>query len=209
MQRTRTANPLSRLAVAVFATFVLTGASHAQLLDPTPRDMRGPFYPDRLPADQDADLTKVAGREGSARGLPLTLEGRVLDRQGKPLPGIRVEIWQTDDNGRYIHTGDRGDTVRDPDFQGFGATLTDAGGNYRFRTVVPKAYGSRPAHIHARLLRGLREVLVTQVYFPKQTHEPGVSPDWAAMRDRGQTLQVTSPAGAGEISARFDFVFGD
>ena len=198
------------IIAASIAVIGLAGAASAvaQSLQPTPRDMRGPYYPDRLPADRDADLTQIAGHARSAQGQVLALGGRVLDRNGQALAGVRIEIWQTDANGRYIHSGDRGRGVRDPGFQGFGATVTSADGRYAFRTVVPKAYESRPPHLHVRLLRNDREVLVTQIYFPQATREPGVSPEWARQRDLGQTLRTTA-AGAGEISAEFDFVLDD
>lgn len=206
---TRTSGAILARLLGSLVFITLASPGYAQALEPTPRDMRGPFYPDRLPADQDADLTRIDGHSGVARGTIIELSGRVLNRQGKPLPGVRIEIWQTDDNGRYIHSGDRATASRDPGFQGFGASISDARGEYRFRTVIPKAYSSRPAHIHARVLRGLREALVTQLYFPNATSEPGVSADWAAARDRGQTLQFT-PAATGQTSAaRFDFVLDD
>src|SRR5690606_40476026 len=52
-----------------------------------------------------------------------------------------VEIWQCDANGVYLHPGDRG--PRDQGFQGYGRTVTDGGGSYRFRTIRPVAYGGR------------------------------------------------------------------
>src|SRR5476649_925059 len=63
-------------------------------LTPTPRNAEGPFYPVKKPADQDADLTVVAGRSGRAEGTILYLSGRVLDTGGKPLSGAAIELWQ-------------------------------------------------------------------------------------------------------------------
>ncbi|HEY5762654.1 MAG TPA: intradiol ring-cleavage dioxygenase [Rhodocyclaceae bacterium] len=204
---TRTPNIATIVVLVAFVA--ATAFAQTPPLQPTPRDMRGPYYPDSLPADRDADLTQIAGHAGTAQGQVLLLDGRVLDRQGKPMAGVQVEIWQTDANGRYIHSGDRGKGKRDPGFQGFGATVTAADGRYAFRTVVPKSYGSRPPHVHARLLRDQREVLVTQIYFPQATGEPGVSPDWARQRDLNQTLHINSAAGATDIRAAFDFVLAD
>lgn len=198
------------IAAAAFAILAATTASaQTRPVQPTPPDMRGPYYPDRLPIDRDANLTQIAGEARAAQGQALELSGRVLDVRGQPLAGVRVEIWQTDTNGRYIHTGDRGRGDRDPGFQGFGATVTGADGRYAFRTVVPKAYGSRPPHIHVRLLRDDREALVTQIYFPQATSEPGVSAAWARQRDLGQTLRLTPAADARETGAAFDFVLPD
>ncbi len=67
----------------------------------TPRQTAGPFYPTTKPLDQDSDLTIIAGKEGIARGTPLHLTGRVVDRDGRPQPGAVVEIWQANAHGRY------------------------------------------------------------------------------------------------------------
>jgi protocatechuate 3,4-dioxygenase, beta subunit len=129
----------------------------------TPRQTEGPFYPPVLPADSDSDLVRVTGADAAALGQVTHVTGRVLDRQGRPLSGALVEIWQCDAHGRYLHPGDRGST-RDPGFQGFGRSLTDTGGGYRFRTIRPVAYTGRTPHIHFKVLRDGAELLTTQMY---------------------------------------------
>lgn len=129
----------------------------------TPPQTEGPFYPTELPADTDADLVRVIGAAVQAVGQVTHVMGRVLDRQGRPLPGALVEIWQCDASGRYRHPADRGGR-RDPGFQGFGRALTDRGGGYRFRTIRPVAYPGRTPHIHVKVLRGWSELLTTQMY---------------------------------------------
>ena len=86
----------------------------------TPRQPEGPFSPVELPLDNDNDLTRVKGQAMPARGQITDLAGRILDRNGKPLSGLRIEIWQCDINGRYRHPRDRGKQSPDPGFQGFG-----------------------------------------------------------------------------------------
>lgn len=184
------------------------GGAHAAPLPTTPADMEGPYYPDVLPADQDADLTRIAGSESIASGHRLDISGRVLDTAGQPQPGVRIEIWQTDAFGRYIHRGDRAPQPRDPAFQGFGATSTDAQGRYAFRTVLPRGYASRPAHIHARLLRAGRELLVTQIYLPGATSEPGLPARLIPLREARQTLQELGES-AGGLTGRFDYVIDE
>lgn len=131
----------------------------------TPAVALGPFYPDRLPADQDADLTVVAGRAGRASGQALYLSGRVLDTRGKPLPGARLELWQANAHGRYNHSGD-GDSSGplDPNFQGYASLRADAEGRYRIKTIKPAPYSGRTAHLHFKVeARGAR--LTTQMFF--------------------------------------------
>lgn len=127
----------------------------------TPRQSLGPFYPQKLPIDSDADLTFVDGQDGRATGQTTVLSGRVLDRSGAPISRARVEIWQCDAFGSYHHPRDGGGV--DPHFQGFGQTITDTDGNYRFKTIKPVAYPGRAPHIHMKVIDGSRE-LVTQIY---------------------------------------------
>ena len=47
---------------------------------------------------QDADLTKQ--HQGEPLGERIVVSGRVLDENGKPLPGILIEIWQANAAGR-------------------------------------------------------------------------------------------------------------
>ena len=138
---------------------------------PTPRMTEGPFYPTSFPRDTDADLTRVEGRAAAAKGTILDVSGRVLDRSGAPRPGARVEIWQCDAQGEYHHVGGR---EGDPDFQGFGAVLTDADGRYAFRTIKPVAYPGRTPHIHFNVLEGGKRRITSQMFVEG---EPGNASD--------------------------------
>src|SRR5216683_1697549 len=131
----------------------------------TPAMTLGPFYPDRLPAEQDADLTVIAGRPGRAAGQILYLAGRVLDTRGKPLPGAHLELWQANAHGRYIHSGDSDASgPLDPNFQGYASLRADAEGRYRIKTVKPAPYSGRTAHLHFNVdARGAK--LTTQMIF--------------------------------------------
>jgi len=131
----------------------------------TPAVALGPFYPDRFPSDQDADLTAVAGRRGRAAGEILYLSGRVLDTRGRPLSGARLELWQANAHGRYMHSAD-GDASGplDPNFQGYASLRADAEGRYRIKTVKPAPYSGRTAHLHFNA-EGGRVKLTTQMFF--------------------------------------------
>lgn len=141
----------------------------AQDRAPTPRMTEGPFYPRRFPADSDADLTRVAGQDGIAEGKILEVSGRVLDRNGRPRAGNRVEIWQCDAHGQYHHVGESQGSV-DPNFQGFGAVTTDAEGRYAFRTIKPVPYPGRTPHIHFTVAEGGKRRLTSQMFIEG---EPG------------------------------------
>lgn len=143
---------------------VLLGASPS-FASRTPSASEGPFYPrpGMRFADADNDLVKIAGMVESAGGEIIVLKGRVLDGQGNPASGARVEIWQCDANGRYLHPGDGGGAPRDAAFQGFGHVVTGPDGEYAFRTIKPVPYPGRTPHIHVKVFHGGRE-LTTQFY---------------------------------------------
>jgi protocatechuate 3,4-dioxygenase beta subunit len=150
----------SGAALAAHAT--LSRAAGAALL-PTPPQSSGPFYPLTLPLDSDNNLVQVSGRAERAAGTILHLAGRVLDRDGRPVPGARIEIWQCDAFGVYHHSRDPR-APADPNFQGFGATTAAADGSYRFRTIEPVPYPGRTPHIHFTLTGPGFERLTTQMY---------------------------------------------
>lgn len=131
---------------------------------PTPSATEGPFYPTEIPADDDNDLVRIEDAVREAGGDILHLEGRVLDPAARPLAGVRIEIWQCDANGVYLHPGSRGAAARDAAFQGFGHATSDAAGAFSFRTIVPVPYPGRTPHIHVKALMDGSEVLTTQLY---------------------------------------------
>jgi protocatechuate 3,4-dioxygenase beta subunit len=133
-------------------------------LELTPRQAEGPYYPVRKPAETDADLTRV-GSGPQAAGDVLVLNGAVVDGEGKPVSGARVEIWQTDAKGVYMHPDDPNSKRRDQAFQSYGETVTDAAGAFSFRTIMPSVYGGRARHIHAKITPPGAQTLTTQFYF--------------------------------------------
>lgn len=159
-------------------------------LAPTPADDMGPFYPDLLPADADSDLVQNGSRTTPARGERIELAGRVTDTRGQPLPGLTIELWQADAGGRYIHSGDPVLASRDPGFQGFGRARTDAMGRYRFLTVIPGGYSSRPPHFHVRLVLDGKELLVTQLYLPGLSREAGMPAAVLSGREAAQSIRL-------------------
>lgn len=131
----------------------------------TPIAAEGPYYPSETMrySDDDNDLVKIAEKTVQAGGQIVNLKGIVTDVALSPLAGIRIEIWQCDVNGRYLHTADRNTANPDSGFQGFGHTVTDKNGEYRFRTIKPVSYPGRAPHIHVKLFRDT-EVVTTQFY---------------------------------------------
>ncbi|HEU4778427.1 MAG TPA: hypothetical protein VFS58_00955 [Steroidobacteraceae bacterium] len=153
------------------ATFAAVGGSvlAAEQLRRTPTQALGPFYPLEKPLDHDADMTLVKGHKERAKGQVVHVMGRVLNADGQPVKGARIEIWQANTHGRYTHPSDSNPAPLDPNFEGYAKLLTDAEGRYRFKTIKPAPYPAgdfiRPAHIHFDVAGRLNR-LVTQMYFP-------------------------------------------
>jgi protocatechuate 3,4-dioxygenase beta subunit len=157
------------LVVGVAAVASVSAAKAQKFVATSAQDL-GPFYPIIHPADHDADLTRVKGRAGAAMGQPINVIGRVVDLHGNPIREAQVELWQCNAAGRYDHPGDKANPAAlDPNFQGFARLATDRDGQFKFRSIKPKDYdtpiGRRTPHIHYDI-RGHRERLVTQMYFP-------------------------------------------
>ena len=60
----------------------------------------------------DADLTRQA--EVEPVGQRITVTGRVLDTDGRPVPDALVEVWQANAAGRYRHASDTWPAPLDP-----------------------------------------------------------------------------------------------
>lgn len=158
-------------AVGAAAVASMSAAKSPALVATSAQDL-GPFYPIIRPADDDADLTRVKGRDGTAAGQPINVLGRIVDLHGNPIRNAQIDIWQCNAAGRYAHPGDSGNPAAlDPNFQGFARLSADMDGQFKFRSVKPKDYdtpiGRRTPHIHFDIT-GHRERLVTQMYFPNE-----------------------------------------
>lgn len=197
-----------RLLWTVGAWLLADGARAAARLEPTPAQTAGPFYPTEPPLDDDNDLTRVRGASGIAQGRSTDLNGRLLDRNGKPIERTRIEIWQCDANGRYHHPSDRAGG-RDANFQGFGHTVTDAEGRYRFRTIRPVPYPGRTPHIHFAVFPEGERPFVTQLYVRGEplNARDGLFNDIPADRRELVLANFTPAQGAGaELMATFNVI---
>ena len=161
----------------------------------------GPVF-GRIPVrKEDADLTRQ--HPGEPLGERIIVSGRVLDSDGRPVPGTLVEIWQANAAGRYVDPGDDHPAPLDPNFTGAGRCLTDAEGRYRFVTVKPGAYpwsnhhnAWRPAHIHFSVFGPeLGSRLVTQMYFPGDQ----------LMEDDPIVKSISDPRGRQLLVSSFDW----
>ncbi len=185
---------------------------------PTSRALEGPFYPDKMPLDTDNDLLIVNDSITPAVGEVTHLTGTITTRAGTPLRNAFVEIWQCDTNKSYRHAdGVNPEVPPDSNFQGYGRFLTNARGEYYFRTIKPVPYiiGDvfRTPHIHFAVSRNGERIFTSQMLVSGH-------PDNA--RDR-LTARILDPLAketilvdfnplpgskVGELTANFDIVLG-
>ncbi len=134
----------------------------------------GPAFGHNMLGEYDNDLIINFAKPGEeAIGQRIVVHGRVIDQNAKPVPNVLVEFWQANAGGRYRHKREGYRAPLDPNFGGFGRTITDDDGYYWFRTIKPGPYpwpngvnDWRPAHIHFSLFgTGFAQRLVSQMYF--------------------------------------------
>jgi len=185
-------------------------ASPALALTRTPIQSTGPFYPDVLPSESDADLVRI-GNGAPALGEEIEVAGRLLGLDGRPVAGGFVELWQANANGRYAHSRDTSNVPLDPNFQGYGVVRTDDQGRYRFRTIRPGVYPGRTRHLHFRVGGPGFEPLPTQMYF---AGDAGNARDflWNRIGDPlardAVTVQFTPDTATNIARGTFDIVVG-
>jgi protocatechuate 3,4-dioxygenase beta subunit len=216
-------NILKALSASAFVWIANPGAVLAEVCkdSPNPGDY-GPFYPTTAIPLTD-DLTHVPGQSGKAAGQVLYLMGRVQDANCRPLAGVTVEIWHTDNRGHYRHPQAENQDSLDPNFRYFAHVETAADGSYRFKTIRPKAYSvfglHRAPHVHMKLKRQDLGEVVTEVYFavPEDDRLRERDQVYKSRGPRGRELimpledpaahkEITSPE-PGSVCCRFDVIY--
>jgi protocatechuate 3,4-dioxygenase alpha subunit len=136
-------------------------------------------------------------------GEQVTIVGRVLDGDSKPVPDAMLEIWQANSHGKYAHPEDQQDKPLVSGFQGYGRIPADENGKFSFTTIkpgpVPGPDGkSQAPHIAVSVFaRGLLRRLVTRIYFPEEAANAGDFVLNLVEPARRGTLVAKKTAGAG------------
>ncbi len=149
----------------------------------TPTRTEGPFYTPRTPLRTNL-------REPNTSGQLLAVHGLVLSPDCRPIGGAVIDIWHSDEHGRYDNSG----------FRYRGHQYTDAAGAFRFETIRPVRYSGRTPHIHVKVQGPSTRLLTTQIFFPDLPDEN--ARDWIYRDDLLLRLSRTTQGWLG----RFDFV---
>ena len=157
---------------AISGGWALLGADWQDKLKATPPNTLGPFYKKGAPKVDSL-------RSKDEEGIVLVMSGRVMGRDGKPLPEATLEVWQADVDGHYDQE----------EFHLRAEIHLNKKGRYQFETVMPGHYplnrggAMRPQHIHYRIRAPKHKELVTQVYFETDPFFDG-APTKNLKRDR-------------------------
>lgn len=133
----------------------------------------GPFY-------RDGAETLPLGASisnGPRDGEPCLVRGRITDINGNPIPGAKIDVWQSNSDGFYEQQD-----ADQPEMNLRGVFLSDSDGSYYFKSVTPKYYPIpgdgpvgmllddlgrhhfRPAHIHFIVSAEGYESVTTQFF---------------------------------------------
>jgi protocatechuate 3,4-dioxygenase beta subunit len=119
--------------------------------DVTPRQTEGPYFTPNSPA-------RTSLLEPGIAGTKITVTGKVLTTDCKPVAHALVDFWHADDNGEYDNVG----------YKLRGHQFTDAAGRYTLKTIVPGLYSGRTRHYHVKVQAPNQRILTTQLYFPDE-----------------------------------------
>jgi catechol 1,2-dioxygenase len=140
----------------------------------TPRTIEGPLYVAGAP--ESVGFARLDDGTESDKAETLFMQGAVLDQDGRPVPGAKVEVWHANLMGNY--------SFFDRTQSGFNLRRTiiaDENGRYQFRSIIPVGYGcppdgttqqllnllgrhgQRPAHIHFFVSSPGHRKLTTQI----------------------------------------------
>lgn len=204
-----------------YKTSLKRSPTHALLsLNNTISEMTGPTFNHNMIGELDNDLILNYANEGELPvGERIIVQGRVLDENARPVPGVLLEFWQANASGRYRHKKDGYLAALDPNFGGCGRTISAADGTYSFRTIKPGPYpwpngvnDWRPSHIHFSLFgSGFAQRLITQMYFegdPLIWKCPIVStiPDKGGIEQLIAHIDMNATVPMDSIAYRFDIV---
>jgi protocatechuate 3,4-dioxygenase beta subunit len=163
--------------------------------EPTTADILGPYY--RTNAPLRSDIVPADDPDPNT----IRISGKVTDADCRPLEGASVDLWQAGGDGEYDNAT--------PEFRYRGAFVTDADGNYFFRTVKPGFYlnGSqfRPAHLHFRVTRPGYKSIITQLYFEGDEYIP--EDEWASDPSAARRILPLVEVNAGDHKYELAFDF--
>ena len=108
---------------------------------------------------------RVAIPSEAEPGTRLTVSGRVLGGDDRPLSGASIYVYQTDARGEYIPGGTGAGGSDRPRL--FGYLRSDGRGGYSFSTIRPGSYPNsrNPGHIHFEVVAEGHQPRIYEIVF--------------------------------------------
>jgi protocatechuate 3,4-dioxygenase beta subunit len=144
------------LSDVIGLSLLVDAIDHPKPADATEGIVLGPFHTENAP-----DIANGKDVRSDPDGTPLLVYCTVKDRSGKPVSGMKVDVWETDSHGFYdVQYQDRDGP------HGRAVLHTDVEGTFWFKGIVPVSYPVpvdgpvgdllramgrhpyRPAHVH-------------------------------------------------------------
>ena len=162
------------------------------------------------------------------KGEDMVVRGRVLDVEGNPLEGVKIDVWQANDEGFY----DVQQKGIQPDFNLRGVFRTGVDGSYWFKAVRPKHYSIptdgpvgkllddlerhpyRPAHLHYIISKEGYDEVTTHIFDPDDIYidndavfgvKESLIADFAKVEDPAKIAEMDFQ-GSHYWDVEFDFV---
>jgi hydroxyquinol 1,2-dioxygenase len=139
----------------------------------TENTVLGPFHVDGVPVSpMGANISQDGGKE------TCLFQGRVMDLDGTPLNGVRIDVWSDNEDGFY----DVQQPGLQPHHNNRGVFVTGPDGRYWFRGIRPVSYPIpddgpvgqmlghlgrhpyRPAHMHFIISRESFDTIITHTF---------------------------------------------
>jgi protocatechuate 3,4-dioxygenase beta subunit len=162
-------------------SMLVDAINHRRPSAATPNTILGPFYVEGAPHYEHGRSICLDGK-----GEPLVVAGQVLGVDGQPIPGAKIEVWQTNDDGFY----DVQQQGIQPESNLRGIFTADDRGGYWFKSVKPRHYPipddgpvgkllramgrhpNRASHLHFIVSAPGYETVITHIFAPDCQYLP-------------------------------------
>lgn len=160
-------------------SLLVDSIDHPKPPNSTEGTVLGPFHTHEAPQMSHGDSMSQ-----DTNGEPLLVVCNIKDRTGNPIPGVKIDIWETDSTGHYdVQHADR----TGPD--GRCVMLSDSKGEFWFKAIKPVPYPIphdgpvgkllkrlhrhpfRPSHMHFMFEKDGYDHLITSLYLRNDPYE--------------------------------------
>ncbi|MBO1520497.1 dioxygenase [Oceanisphaera pacifica] len=195
------------------ASMLVDAIQHRRPERATENTVFGPFHVEGAP-----ELKMGANISLDGKGEPCLYEGRVLDLNGNPVEGVRIDVWSDNNEGFY----DVQQPSKQPTWNNRGVFITGADGRYWFTGIKPVPYPIpndgpvgkmleslgrhpwRPAHMHFMLNHPNFERIVTHTFV---SGDPYLMSDTVfGVKDSLLVDYIPSKNRKTKWQAKFDFI---